>query len=189
MSKKILVVLSSVRENRIADKILETVQKQLAAYDYEVTVADFKKTPLPLLDSPYAPAREEFEPTDANVIAWTKQVDDADAVLMLVAEYNYSFTPILKNAIDWVFKPWAEKPVALVGYGWVGGARAITHLRTVLGSLIAARALETEANLRFTKEIDLEGNVIDAPATEAAINTVLEELKVVLEESKAAAVV
>ena len=179
--KKILVVTSSVRESRIADKVLETVKAELATNpDYEVSVADFKTVPLPFFDSAVSPSSEEFAPTDANVIKWTKMVEEADALVMLVAEYNYSFTAVLKNAIDWMAKPWNEKPVALVGYGWVGGSRAIAQLRGVLGSMISAKAMETEANLRFMKEIDLEGNVTDQAATDAAIKTVLEELKTVL---------
>jgi NAD(P)H-dependent FMN reductase len=175
---KILIVLSSVRENRIADAIFDKVTAQLG--DHEVTVADFKAMPLPFFDSPISPSQEDFKPTDANVIKWTQMVEEADAVVMLVAEYNYSFTAVLKNAIDWMAKPWNEKPVALVGYGWVGGARAITQLRGVLGSMIGAKALETEANLRFMKEINLDGTIIDESATDAAIKTVLDELFVVL---------
>ncbi|CAN5415274.1 hypothetical protein BH10PAT3_BH10PAT3_0240 [soil metagenome] len=179
--KKILVVATSVRENRIADTLLSTVQEQLAGYpDFEVQVADFKEMPLPFFDSPLSPSAEGFAPTDENVIAWTKMVQESDAVIMLVAEYNYSFTAVLKNAIDWMAKPWNEKPVALIGYGWVGGARAITQLRGVLGSMINAKTLETEANLRFTKEIELDGTVIDQEATNASIKTVLEELTNVL---------
>lgn len=175
---KVLIVTSSVRENRIADTILNTVQAQLADHpDYEIEVVDFKTMPLPFFDAPVSPSHEDFAPTDANVIKWTKMVEEADALIMLVAEYNYSFTAVLKNAIDWIFKPWNEKPIVLIGYGWVGGARAITQLRGVLGSMINAKPMETEANLRFTKEIDLEGNVIDQEATNAAIKTVLEELK------------
>ena len=179
--KKLLLVTSSVRENRIVDNILTTVQAQIASYpDYEISVADFKEMPLPFFDSPISPASEDFAPTDPNVIKWIAMVEEADAVVMLVAEYNYSFTAVLKNAIDWMAKPWNEKPIALVGYGWVGGARAISQLRGVLGSMIGAKALETEANLRFMKEIDLEGTVIDEEAANDAIKTVLEELTVVL---------
>jgi NAD(P)H-dependent FMN reductase len=171
---KILIVLSSVRKNRIADTVLERVQTQLTEHD--VTVADFKTMPLPFFDAAQSPSQDDFAPTDPNVIAWTKMVEEADALVMLVAEYNYSFTAVLKNAIDWMAKPWNDKPVALIGYGWVGGARAIAQLRGVLGSMINAKPMETEANLRFLKEIDLEGKVIDEAATDEAIKTVLKEL-------------
>ena len=175
---KILLVTSSVREGRVADKILAKVQEQLKAYpDYEVSVADFKTMPLPFLDTPISPAAENFVPTDANVIKWTKMVEESDAVIMVVAEYNYSFTSVLKNAIDWIAKPWNGKPIAMVSYGWAGGTKATTALRIVLGSLIAAKALETEANLYFMKQIDVEGNIIDEESTNEAIKTTLEELK------------
>lgn len=179
---KILIVTSSVRQSRIADRILETVKAQVVTKypRSEITVADFREMPLPFFDAPVPPAHDDFRPTDANVIAWTKMVNEADAVVMLVAEYNHGYTAVLKNAIDWIYKPWIEKPIALVGYGWVGGARATTHLRGVLGSNIATKTIETEANLRFTKEIDLDGSIIDAPATETAIDAVLEELRTVL---------
>lgn len=183
---KILVVLSSVRESRIADKLLETVTAQLDRH--EVTIADFKKMPLPFFDAPISPSQDEFAPTDPNVIKWTQMVTDADAVVMLVAEYNYSYTAVLKNAIDWMAKPWNEKPVALIGYGWVGGARAINQLRSVLGSMIGAKAMETEANLRFMKEINLDGTVLDQEVVSASINTVLEELKTYMEIPVAATV-
>lgn len=176
--KKILVVLSSVRESRIADKIYAAVKKQLDSHeDFEITVADFRQMPLPFFDAPVSPSNEAFAPTDANVIKWIKMVEESDALVMLVAEYNYSFTAVLKNAIDWMAAPWNEKPVALVGYGWVGGERAIAQLRGVLGSMIAAKPMETEANLRFMKDIDLEGNVTDEDAVKTSINATLEELK------------
>lgn len=179
--KKIVIALSSVRENRIADKILAHVQTHLAKEsDYEITIADFKEMPLPFFNEPVSPSQDGFAPTDPNVKKWTSMVEESDAVIMLVAEYNYSFTAVLKNAIDWMVKPWNEKPIALIGYGWVGGARAITQLRGVLGSMINAKPMETEANLRFLKEVDLEGNIIDESATDEAIKTVLEELKTVL---------
>ena len=36
---------------------------------------------------------------------------------------------MLKNALDYAYKEWNRKPVAFVGYGGVGGARAVEQLR------------------------------------------------------------
>jgi hypothetical protein len=38
---------------------------------------------------------------------------------------------VLKNAMDWTLVEWHRKPVAFVGWGNVGGARAIEQLRQV----------------------------------------------------------
>lgn len=36
---------------------------------------------------------------------------------------------MLKNALDYAYTEWNRKPVAFVGYGGVGGARAVEQLR------------------------------------------------------------
>lgn len=174
--KKLLIVLSSVRESRVADTILGYVREELKNYpDFDVTVADFRQMPLPFFDSPYSTSDENFKATDPNAIAWTNMVTEADAVLLLTAEYNHSFTAILKNAIDWIYKEWAEKPVAFIGYGWVGGARAINHLHGVF-EVLKPRLIEPEANLRFKKEIELDGSILDTETVTAEIKKVLDAL-------------
>ena len=35
----------------------------------------------------------------------------------------------MKNALDYAYAEWNNKPVAFVGYGGVGGARAVEQLR------------------------------------------------------------
>ena len=100
--KKVLLVLSSVREGRIADKILEQTKARFEGRDIELEVADFKATPLPFYDNPVSPAADDFSPQDANVQRWTKQVAEADVVVFLTSENNFSYTAVLKNAIDWI---------------------------------------------------------------------------------------
>ena len=51
--------------------------------------------------------------------------------MLVTAEYNHGYTAVLKNALDHTFVERNRKPVAFVGYGNVGGARAIEQLRLV----------------------------------------------------------
>ncbi len=66
-----------------------------------------------------------------------KQAEQADALLLATAEYNYSMAPALKNALDWMSREpdnhlLAGKPVAILSSGGgQGGARAQYHLRQV----------------------------------------------------------
>jgi NAD(P)H-dependent FMN reductase len=181
--KKLLVVTSSVREGRAADNVLKFVKEQLATYpDYEVTVADLKVLPMPFFDSAISPSQDGFTTTNENINAWTKMVGESDAVIFLTAEYNHSMTAVLKNAIDWVYKEWAGKPVTFVGYGWAGGTKAIAAVRIVMGSSIAARATETEANLYFMKQVDLEGTITDEVTAATSFKTVIDELSMMLSE-------
>ena len=61
----------------------------------------------------------------------------ADGILISTPEYNFSFSGVLKNAIDWVSRiedqPFAGKPLGLMGAsaGGLGTARAQYHLRQV----------------------------------------------------------
>lgn len=164
---KVLLVLGSVREGRIADKILEQVEARFAEKDgFEISVADFKKTPLPFFDDPNPPASDDFAPTNENVKAWIAQVEAADQVVIISSENNHSYPAVLKNAIDWASKAWNGKSVALIGYGWSGGSRATTELTTLLTSFIKADVNEIEANLTFMSDIDLTGAAINDTAAD-----------------------
>ncbi len=59
---------------------------------------------------------------------WQKKVDSLDGFIFTAAEYNRGPTAVLKNALDYAYKEWNQKPVAFVGYGGVGGARAVEQL-------------------------------------------------------------
>ncbi|SEP99266.1 chromate reductase [Devosia sp. YR412] len=68
-----------------------------------------------------------------------RRVEAADAALIVTPEYNRSFPGVLKNALDWASRPyaqssWMDKPTALVGAtpGATGTAAGQGHLRSVL---------------------------------------------------------
>lgn len=172
---KVLIMTGSVRKVRIADKILEQVQNELQNYpNLEVSIADLRELPMPFFDSAIIPSHDGYAPADENVQKFSKLVSENDVVLILSPEYNHSFPAALKNAIDWLYKEWHGKKVAFIGYGWVGGARAINHLHGVF-EFLQVEHVSPEANLRFTKEIDMDGTALNDDA-KAAINSVLAAL-------------
>jgi chromate reductase, NAD(P)H dehydrogenase (quinone) len=75
----------------------------------------------------------------ASVVQLKARIKEADAVLFVTPEYNYSVPGVLKNAIDWASRPygqnaWKGKPAAIMGasIGFVGTARAQYHLRQMM---------------------------------------------------------
>lgn len=66
-----------------------------------------------------------------KAIRWQETIARFDGFIFVTAEYNHSITGVLKNALDQAYKEWVRKPFTAVGYGGVGGARAIEHLRLI----------------------------------------------------------
>jgi chromate reductase, NAD(P)H dehydrogenase (quinone) len=95
-------------------------------------------------------------------------VREADAVFFATPEYNSSIPGALKNALDWISRPFAtnamrSKPVAVVGAsaGAFGAVWAQAELRKVLGTM-GARVSEGEAAVGHAGErFDADGRLND----------------------------
>jgi len=101
---------------------------------------------------------------------WASAVRNADGVVIVSPEYNWSIPGTLKNAIDWVSRmkeiPFKDKPVALqsCSTGQVGGARMQYHLRMALTSIDAQMFGKPEVFVNFAaKKFDESGALTDEP--------------------------
>jgi NAD(P)H-dependent FMN reductase len=63
---------------------------------------------------------------------WAAKIGEAHGCIIVTPEYNHGYTADLKNALDWVFLEWNNKPVGFVSYGSAVGARAVEQLRQVV---------------------------------------------------------
>ncbi len=95
-------------------------------------------------DIPHYNKDLDTENKPEEVLQFLQAIRYADGVLFATPEYNYSFSGVLKNAIDWASRPayksvLAGKPVAIVSgsQSLVGGARAQSHLRQVLSATLS----------------------------------------------------
>ncbi|MBU6299351.1 MAG: NAD(P)H-dependent oxidoreductase, partial [Alphaproteobacteria bacterium] len=135
MSKpKIAIVLSTTRAGRLADKpakwIYDTASKR---DDLTVEIVDLRDYPMPFFDEP---ASSAWVPSKNEVaLRWQKKIAEFDGFVFVTAEYNHGIPAVLKNALDYAYTEWNKKPAAFVGYGSVGGARAIEQLRLVCAEL------------------------------------------------------
>jgi NAD(P)H-dependent FMN reductase len=128
---RIAVITGTTREGRFSEKVAAWVIGQLhAAGGLEIEAVDLRDYALPLFDGP-PPARAQREyPSDA-ARRLGEALDRADGFVILTAEYNHGYPAVLKNAMDVTFVEWRRKPISFVGWGNVGGARAIEQLRMV----------------------------------------------------------
>ena len=131
---KIGIIISSTRPTRLADKPTQwfhNIAKQRTDLDFEIL--DLRDYNMPFFDevasNAWAPSQ------NPEVIRWQKKLAEFDGYVIITAEYNHAPTAAIKNALDNAYVEWVRKPVAYVGYGSVGAARAIEHLRMIAAEL------------------------------------------------------
>lgn len=132
-SLNIAVIIGSTRPNRFSEKpaqwIFEEAKKKA---DWHVELIDLRDWPLPFYDQPKSPSgvQDGNYPTELAT-KFAAKIASFDAFIIVSPEYNHSFSAVLKNALDTIYKEWNNKAVCFVSYGSVAGARAIEHLRLV----------------------------------------------------------
>lgn len=130
--RNVAVIISSRRQGRFGDKPAQWVLKRLEQEpDVTVDLIDLRDYDLPHYDSAKPPSRRGREYDTDDVRRFAERIDRADAYVILAAEYNHGYTGALKSAMDHTFVEWNRKPITFVGWGAVGGARAIEQLRQV----------------------------------------------------------
>jgi chromate reductase len=109
-------------------------------------------------------------------------VRDADALFFVTPEYNSSIPGALKNALDWISRPFATnalryKPVAVIGVssGMFGAVWAQAELRKVLGA-IGARVTEGEVAVGNAGERVDENGRLNEPNLEQEVHEVISTL-------------
>ena len=113
--------------------------------------------------------QDEEQNPPAKVIELKRRIREADAILIVTPEYNYSIPGVLKNSIDWASRPygdsaWNGKPVAVMGasVGTIGTARAQYHLRQVFVFLNMFPINQPEVMISNAGErFDAQGNLKD----------------------------
>ena len=134
---KIAVVISTTRPGRLGASLtnwLAAIAKQRSDAAFEIV--DLRDYPLPFFEEEIPPA---FKPSGHAVAQrWSAKMAEFDAYIFVTAEYNHSLSGVLKNALDYLSSELKRKPAAFLGYGAVGGARAVEHLRHILAELHVA---------------------------------------------------
>jgi len=129
-SLNIKVIAGSTRDGRFSDKaaawIAEEIKKQKGV---AVEVLDLRDYDMSFFNEPMSPSFKKEPYKNEAVARFTKKIDEGDAFVIVTPEYNHGTSGVLKNALDWVYQEWNNKPVAFVSYGSVGGARAVEQLR------------------------------------------------------------
>ena len=181
MSTTILTLIGSLREGSINRRLAEAAAAH-APESVDVVTFDALND-IPFYNEDIDNDADRPQAADALRAA----AADADAVLLVSPEYNGSMPAVLKNAIDWLSRPYGQgaivgKPFAAIGatptpYGGKWSHEHARHSATIAGavvvegivvdeSAVAGDPLEDEAAVqRFLGALDaLVAHEVEAAA-------------------------
>ena len=152
---KILGISGSLRRDSYNTALLHNVPLELELWDGLKSIPPYDED-------------DDVEPAPPAVARMRAAVAGVDAILFATPEYNASVPGQLKNAIDWLSRPFAtsvlrNKPVAVVGAstGAFGAVWAQAELRKVLATA-GARVVEGDVAVGHAHErFDANGVLTD----------------------------
>ncbi|HTH05875.1 MAG TPA: NADPH-dependent FMN reductase [Ilumatobacteraceae bacterium] len=174
--RRLMVIVSSTRPSRVGHKIGAWIVGRAEAHSgFDIDLVDLVELDLPFLDEPKHPRFADY--SHDHTKDWSSRVDLADAFVFVMAEYNHSFTAPIKNAVDFLSREWAYKPVGYVGYGGVaGGTRAVQAIKPVCIAVRMVPLFDSVYIPWIAQQIDEDGAFISTEALEASANVMFDEL-------------
>lgn len=174
---KILAFSGSARKDSFNRKLIAVAARGAQDAGAQVTLADFRDYPMPLYDGDL----EDQSGMPERALAFKKLMIDHHGFLISSPEYNSSFPPLLKNAIDWASRPAPnEKPlIAFAGKacgllsaspGAMGGYRGLQQVRYVLGNIGVIVLPGMFALPAAHEAFDASGALTDPKKRESAMN-------------------
>jgi chromate reductase, NAD(P)H dehydrogenase (quinone) len=158
---RVLGISGSLRRDSYNTKLLRAAEELLPPF-VELQLWDELKAVPPFDED------DELGPEPAAVASLREAVRQADAVLFATPEYNASIPGQLKNAVDWLSRPFAttplrNKPALVVGAstGAFGAVWSQAELRKVLATA-GARVVEADVAVGHAPaKFDEEGRLVD----------------------------
>jgi NAD(P)H-dependent FMN reductase len=179
VSKPVLqIIIASTRPGRVGLPVATWFQaKALEHPGFEVELIDLAEVALPFFDEPNHPRLRQY--VHQHTINWSETIDRGDAYVIVTPEYNYGFTAVLKNALDFLHQEWQNKPVGFVSYGGVAaGTRAVQLLKPVVGAL-KLFPTSGSVNIPFVQQfLDDDGGFQPNDLIQAGAGAMLTELEV-----------
>lgn len=169
---KIQVIIGSTRPNRFSEKPAKWIFEELKKREgVEAELIDLRDWPLPFFDEPVSPSMQQGKYTNELATKWAKKIGQADGYIIVTPEYNHGYPAVLKNALDYVYSEWNNKPVGFVSYGGVaGGTRSVQQIRQVIIELQMVPIRNGIHIPMYWSQLDEKGNLKTETLRENADN-------------------
>jgi len=150
---KLKIITSTTRPERKGIFVADWIKNIAITFGkFDVELLDLAVINLPLMDEPNHPRLQQY--THEHTKKWSAIINEADAFIIVLSEYNFSFPAPIKNALDYLLNEWKYKPAGIVSYGGVsGGLRSTQMLKQVLTALSIMPIMEAVSIPFFNKYI------------------------------------
>src|SRR5215469_6415982 len=181
---KILVFAGSIRSGSHNARLAALAAKLLTIADADVTRISLQDYPLPLYDGDL----EARTGPPEHAVNLKRLMMRHGGVFITSPEYNASFAPLLKNAIDWISRVREGTEPSLAAYrnrvfaiaaasnGTFGGYRSLMALRQVLELGCGATVLPEQVAVRDASNAFDEDDNLRDPRTAETFNALLRRL-------------
>lgn len=181
---KVVSFAGSARKDSVNKKLARESAEILGQAGVGVTVLDLAEYPLPIYDGDV----EEEQGIPENAVKLREIFKAHNALVIASPEYNSSFSPLIKNTIDWVSRPDSNnQDPGLVAFrgklavllaaspGNLGGLRGLVHLRLLLSNIGVVVLPDQLAISNAYQSFDADGRLIDTE-TRDRLSRVLKQL-------------
>lgn len=159
---RIAIISSSTRTGRMSHRVSLALHALIAQRNAnEVDMIDLISFDIPLFDEVLA----KHPNPPADLIEISKRLQKADAILFVSPEYNGSYSPALKNLVDYLGKAeFSKKAIGIVSVsnGVLAGMRGALQMQQLVlamfGFPLPQMLLVPQVHLKFEES----GTVIDA---------------------------
>jgi NAD(P)H-dependent FMN reductase len=162
------VILGTPREGRLSEHVANFLAAEVAKRPgVETDLIDIRKLGLSITDAGESIKHPEF----------SEKMMKADALLLVVPEYNHGYPGLLKHALDTNLKEYIHKAVGICGVsaGPWGGTRVIENLLPVMREL-GLVTIFWDGNFSAVQRVfDSLGNLLET-AYERRLDKFLKEL-------------
>ena len=172
---KIAIISGSIRKGRNSHRVALYFQNYIREHKLgEVSMLDLYEYQFPIFEE-----RLQYLSSPSTLtLQFSKEIVDADAIIIVTPEYNGGYPASLKNVIDLLHPQWKRKPIAIatVSTGAFGGSQVITSLLFSLWKIGALMSPSTFPVPTVEKAFTENGEATDKEATDKRAKIFISEL-------------
>lgn len=180
------IIYGSVRDGRVGIRVAQYLVSALGERGFDPVLVDPAELDIPMLEKRFREYDEGSAPPDLKKLA--QLFEQADALLIVSAEYNHLPPPALINLLNYYRAEFSWRPAGIATYsgGAMAGVRAGSHLRDMLSELSLVSIPMALAYPSIQDKFDENGTRAEgADGPDKVLDTFAEQLRWYAEALKA----